>query len=98
MPSREIRRAQQKLGLEKKREQVKKRASGRKKGGPKKQRITVKQFLTEVQAEMRKVTWPTRQEVTSYTVVVLMVVILVGSFVFGFDHLFTWLVKVIILR
>ncbi len=98
MPSREIRRAQQRLGLEKKREQVKKKAMGRKKGGPKKQRISVKQFLTEVQAEMKKVTWPTRQEVASYTAVVLIVVVLVGSFVFGLDHLFSWLVRVLILR
>jgi preprotein translocase subunit SecE len=98
LPSREIRRAQQKLGLEKKRDQVKKKAAGRKKGGPKKQRISVKQFLSEVQAEMKKVTWPTRQEVASYTAVVLIVVILVGSFVFGLDHLFTWLVRILIIR
>ena len=57
MPSREMRRAQQKLGMEKKREKMKKGA-GKKKGGPKKQRVTVSQFLTEVRAEMKKVPGP----------------------------------------
>ena len=100
MPSREIRRAQQKMGLEKKRAQVKKKPAGKQKGGgaPKKKRITVRQFLIEVQAEMKKVTWPTRQEVTSYTIVVLVVTTFVGAVVWGFDQLFSWLVKVLIIR
>jgi preprotein translocase subunit SecE len=93
-----MRRAQSKMDLEKKRAQAKKKPAGKKKGGPKKQRITVKQFLTEVQAEMKKVTWPTRQEVTSYTVVVLIVTTFVGAFVWGLDQLFSWLVRVLVIR
>ena len=98
MPSREIRRAQQKMDLDKKRAQAKKKSPGKKKGGPKKKRITVKQFLTEVQAEMKKVTWPTRQEATSYTVIVLVVVTLVGTFIWALDQLFGYLVKILIIR
>jgi preprotein translocase subunit SecE len=93
-----MRRMQQKLGLEKKRALAKKAAAGKKRGGPKKKRITISQFLTEVKAEMKKVTWPTRQEVTSYTIVVLVVVTLVGSFIYLADYLFTYLVKVLLLR
>jgi preprotein translocase subunit SecE len=93
-----MRRAQSKMDLEKKRAQAKKKPAGKKKGGPKKQRITVKQFLTEVQAEMKKVTWPTRQEVTSYTVVVLIVTTFIGAFVWGLDQLFSWLVRVLVIR
>ncbi len=93
-----MRRAQQKMDLDKKRAQAKKKPAGKKKGGPKKKRITVKQFLIEVQAEMKKVTWPTRQEVTSYTVVVLIVTTFVGAFVWGLDQFFSWLVKVLIIR
>ncbi len=93
-----MRRAQSKMDLEKKRAQAKKKPAGKKKGGPKKKRITVKQFLTEVQAEMKKVTWPTRQEVTSYTVVVLIVTTFVGAFVWGLDQFFSWLVKTLIIR
>ena len=96
MPSREMRRMQQKLGMEKKRAQAQK-SGGRKKSGPKKQRVTVSQFLTEVRAEMKKVTWPTRDEVISYTIVVLVTVVLMGGLVYFADILFTKLVDVIIL-
>jgi preprotein translocase subunit SecE len=97
VPSREMRRMQQKLGMEKKRAQAKKSGGGRKKSGPKKQRVTVSQFLTEVRAEMKKVTWPTRDEVVSYTIVVLVTVVLMGGLVYFADILFTKLVDVIIL-
>ncbi|WP_287154667.1 preprotein translocase subunit SecE [Candidatus Solincola tengchongensis] len=97
MPSRELRRMQQKLGVEKKRAQLRKSAGTRKKGGPKKQRVTVSQFLTEVRAEMKKVTWPTRDEVVSYTLVVLVTVVLMGGLVYFADILFTKLVEIFIL-
>jgi preprotein translocase subunit SecE len=97
VPSREMRRMQQKLGMEKKREQLKKSRGTKKKSGPKKQRVTVSQFLTEVRAEMKKVTWPTRQEVISYTIVVLVTVVLMGGLVYFADILFTKLVDIIIL-
>jgi preprotein translocase subunit SecE len=96
VPSREMRRAQQKLGMEKKRAQLKKSGGG-KKSGPKKQRVTVSQFLTEVRAEMKKVTWPTRDEVVSYTIVVTVTTILMGGLVYFADILFTKLVDLIIL-
>ncbi len=89
---------QQKLGVEKKRAQLKKAPGARKKGGPKKQRVTISQFLTEVRAEMRKVVWPTRQEVVSYTIVVLVTVILMGGLVYFADIIFTKLVEKFILR
>ncbi len=95
MPSREMRRAQQKLGMEKKREKLKKSRGG-KKSGPKKQRVTVSQFLTEVRAEMKKVTWPTRDEVVSYTIVVTVTTVLMGGLVYFADILFTKLVDIII--
>jgi preprotein translocase subunit SecE len=90
-----MRRAQQKLGMEKKREKMKK-GGGKKKGGPKKQRVTVSQFLTEVRAEMKKVTWPTRDEVISYTIVVLITVVLIGGLVYVADIAFAWLVDKVI--
>jgi preprotein translocase subunit SecE len=96
MPSREMRRAQEKLGMEKKRAQLKKSGGGRKKGGPKKQRVTVSQFLTEVRAEMKKVTWPTRDEVIAYTIVVLVTTVLMGGLVYFADILFTKLVDIVI--
>jgi preprotein translocase subunit SecE len=87
---------QQKLGMEKKREQMKKGAGAKRKSGPKKQRVTLSQFLTEVRAEMKKVTWPSREEVLSYTVVVVVTVTLIGSLVYLADLLFIKLVNVVI--
>ena len=97
MPSREMRRMQQKLGMEKKRAQLKKGAGTKRKGGPKKQRVTVSQFLTEVKAEMKKVTWPTRDEVVSYTIVVVVTVVLMGGLVYLADIVFVKLVDMIVL-
>jgi preprotein translocase subunit SecE len=88
---------QQKLGMEKKRAQQKKSGGTRKKSGPKKQRVTVSQFLTEVRAEMKKVTWPTRDDVVSYTIVVMVTVVLMGGLVYFADILFTKLVDLVIL-
>ena len=57
-------------------------------GGPRK-RTGMRQFFKEVRSELRKVNWPTRRELMSYTVVVLVSVIVLTSFVFGLDYLFS---------
>ena len=44
-------------------------------------------FLIETEIEMKKVTWPTYQEVLAATGVVIVVVILIGIFLFGVDRL-----------
>lgn len=49
-------------------------------------------FLTQVLDEMRKVVRPTREELTTYTIVVVFFVTVVMLFVFGLDTLFTRLV------
>jgi preprotein translocase subunit SecE len=93
-----MRRLQQKSGAEKRR--TERRRTPRKKGGgaPKRKRVTVAQFFKEVRAEMRKVSWPTRAEVVSYTVVVLITVTITGTFVVLADVGFTRLVEVLLLR
>ena len=58
----------------------------------KKKRTGARQFLKEVRQELKKVIWPTRQELTTYTVVVLVTVIVMTSYVFGLDVLFSRLV------
>lgn len=42
-------------------------------------------FLREVRAELKKVAWPTRQEVINYSIVVLVVSIVLTLFVAGID-------------
>jgi preprotein translocase subunit SecE len=44
-----------------------------------------------VVAELRKVIWPTRHELVTYTTVSLLFVIIVLAIVFGLDNLFSWL-------
>ncbi len=45
-------------------------------------------FLREVVAEMRKVIWPTRKELVTYTIVVLIFVVFMVALVFAMDALF----------
>jgi preprotein translocase subunit SecE len=43
------------------------------------------QFLREVRSELRKVAWPDRQEVTSYSIVVLVTSFVLIMIVWGMD-------------
>lgn len=77
-----------------KREQQRKTAAPRPQvkpvGAPaKKERTKPRQFVKEVIAELQKVAWPTRQEVVSYSVVVLVSVIVIAALIFVFDLIFT---------
>ena len=49
----------------------------------------IAEFYQEVKLEMRKTTWPTRTEVWSTTVVVIIAVIFFGFYLFGVDWLVT---------
>lgn len=51
------------------------------------ERTSPPQFLREVRGEMKKVAWPNRKEVTSYTLVVLITTLVLTLFVFGLDEL-----------
>jgi preprotein translocase subunit SecE len=45
-------------------------------------------FLQEVIAELKKVTWPTRNETMKLTAVVIAISVIVGLFIGGLDALF----------
>ncbi len=45
-------------------------------------------FLREAAAELKKVTWPTREETVKLTVIVLLLSVLVGAFIGGLDMIF----------
>lgn len=61
------------------------------------ERTSIPQFIREVNAELHKVAWPTRDEVRNYSIIVLIAVVLVTSLVAGLDYLFgsgvLWLYK-----
>jgi preprotein translocase subunit SecE len=53
---------------------------------PKKQRTSIAQFLREVRLELRRVNWPSRREVLSYSTVVLVAVTLLTLYVAVLDQ------------
>ncbi len=55
----------------------------------KRKRTGVRQFLKEVRQELRKVDWPNRRELTSYSIVVLVTLIVTTAYVAGLDFVFS---------
>ncbi len=53
------------------------------------------EFLREVRAELRKVSWPTREEVIRYSIIVLVALVLFTLFVFGVDYVFEWFFRTV---
>jgi preprotein translocase subunit SecE len=53
---------------------------------PQRERVGPRQYLGEVKGELRKVAWPTRQEVINSTIVVLIAVTVLTSLIFGYDY------------
>jgi preprotein translocase subunit SecE len=54
-------------------------------------------FLSEVRNELKRVTWPSRQEVYATTVVVILVSVFFGVYLFSLDYglnsLFQWIIR-----
>jgi preprotein translocase subunit SecE len=55
---------------------------------PSRHRVGPRQFLHEVNVEMRKVAWPTRAETINYSTVVLITLVLLMAMIFGLDIAF----------
>ena len=52
-----------------------------------------RRFLVDVRGELGRVTWPTRREVWATTVVVILVSIIFGIYLYGVDLFLSWVVK-----
>jgi preprotein translocase SecE subunit len=55
-------------------------------------------WIEDIVSELRKVTWPTRQDTVSLTTVVVVVSVVVGLALGGIDLLFNWLIENTLLR
>lgn len=55
-----------------------------------------KQFTREVKAEMKKVTWPSKKELVSYTGVVFVAVVLISALIWLFDMILSGALKMIL--
>jgi preprotein translocase subunit SecE len=53
-------------------------------------------FIREVRAEMKKVTWPTRQETIASTVAVFIMVVLAAVFLFLSDQVVAFVISLIL--
>jgi len=54
----------------------------------------IRTFFKEVKIEMKKVTWPNKDELTNYTVVVLFVVVILSAFIGVVDKAFGFLLEI----
>ena len=50
-------------------------------------------FLKDVRAEVKKVTWPSRNEVYSTTIVVILATIFFGFYLYVLDIIFSWAIS-----
>jgi len=50
-------------------------------------------FLKDVRAELRKVTWPSRNEVYTTTIVVIIATIFFGFYLYFMDLIFSWVIS-----
>ncbi len=57
---------------------------------------TITRFLRETRSELRKVTWPSRQEATNLTVIVLAVTLTMAASLGLIDYLFSKLFGLLI--
>lgn len=58
----------------------------------------VVQYVRETRAEMRKVVWPTREEATNLTMIVVGTIVVMSAFFGVIDYLFTALFRVLLAR
>ena len=56
---------------------------------PASERSTPRQFVREVRGELRKVAWPSREEIIRYSIIVLVTVVLLTAFVALVDYVST---------
>lgn len=59
----------------------------------------LRKYFKGVQAEMKRIAWPTREELRAYTMVVLFTLVVVTLYLFlcdlTFTHIFGWLIKLL---
>ena len=54
------------------------------------------EYLRQVRAEIKKITWPTRQETTVSTIAVFIMVVVAAVFLFAADQVMAFAVKLIL--
>lgn len=55
-------------------------------------------FVNEAYLELKKVTWPTRQQVIRLTTIVVVASLITGAYLGLLDYVFTWLLGLLLNR
>ena len=55
----------------------------------------IQAYIEDVGKEMRKVSWPTRTELVSNTVITLVATVIISAFIFGADRIISLILEVI---
>ncbi len=53
-------------------------------------------FLKQVRAEAKRVTWPTRQETIASTIAVFVMVVIASVFLFAADQILSFIVRLVL--
>ena len=56
-------------------------------GPPTRERTSPGEFVGEVRGELRKVVWPTREELRNYSIVVFITIVVLTAIIAGLDYL-----------
>jgi preprotein translocase subunit SecE len=56
----------------------------------------ISRYLSEVSEELKKVTWPTREQTVEKTILVIVVSVFVGAYIGLLDYLFTQAAAIIL--
>ena len=95
--NREMRRLQAK---EEERAKKRRSAAPRSKKNPKEEKLNffqrIRKYLKEVRSELKKVNWPSQEELRTYTIVVFGVTTVLTLLVFGMDWVFNSLVTTVL--
>ena len=58
--------------------------------------FSISEFLSETKVELKKVTWPTKQELIANTIVVIIAVVLCAALIWIIDSIFSMLFRMIL--
>jgi preprotein translocase subunit SecE len=56
----------------------------------------LQRFISDVRIELRKVTWPTLDEVRQSTIAVMITSLVIAAFIFGIDHLISRIIRTVL--
>ena len=74
-----------------KKEVTKKVNKDSKKKDKKQKKVNKKSYIDEIKYELKKVKWPTKKEMTKYSIAVLVFIVVFGLYFYGLDALFAWI-------